>query len=147
MKLILVTFFLCLSTSAFSQSAEEQISAVVDSKKSALNTFGSTPYREKEYISVRDYFITLNEYGLEVKNNSRSNKRLNSYLAAEDIAGFCSDIFVSKSEWEQIKTNCTKNRFFLCSDEVLLLNEYKKNVFDSLSSVLKVAFSSAVECQ
>lgn len=147
MKSLLLVLIICFSTASYSQSAEEQISTVSEAKFNALNTLNSTPYREKEYLSVRDYFVALKDYGLDVKNNSRSNKRLNNYLTAKDIPKFCTDLFVTNKDWAQIKMNCTRNRYFLCSDEVLEFKEYRKIVLESLSAELKTVFNSAAECQ
>lgn len=147
MKFLIFASLVLFSTLAFSQPAEQQIAEVGSLKLEATNTLNSTPYREKEYLSIKNYFSGLRDYGNDVKNNSRSNKRLNNYLTAKDIPKFCSDLFLTKSDWEQIKMNCTRNRYFLCSDEVLEFNEYKKVVSESLSVNLKSVFISTAECQ
>ncbi len=146
MKLIIL-FSLIISTSAFSQSATELIDAVVLSKKSAIATFKSIPYRDKEYIAVKNYFLGLRDYGEQLGTSGKAKRRLNRFLEPKTVSKFCQDIFITKSEWELMKSNCTKNGFFLCSDEVMEFSAYKLQISTALDSDLLSSFNSSATCK
>ncbi len=143
-------FILCglISSSVFAQSdVINMITSVTNSKASAESTFSSTPYRQKEYQSIKDYFVALNGFAEDLSGSTKLNRRYNSYLRSIGIKKFCTDILLNSTDWEQMKVNCTRNRFFLCSNEVLEYPNSKKALAETLEDDLKTDFLKTAECQ
>ncbi len=143
-----IIFLLLISMgSVYAQDISGSVSNITKLKGEALSTLGSTPYRAKEHQLIKDYFVGLMEFSVQARDNSKMNRRLNSYLASGDIAKFCSDILLDTKDWNQIKQNCTRNRFFLCSEEVNEFPEFKKTLSGSLSPANLEIFKNTPACQ
>lgn len=145
---ILISLLAVFSFSAFSQSdVINMISPVIEKKTAAEATFNSTPYRQKEHQEIKDYFVSLNKLSEDVKSTNKLNRRYNAYLRSVGLKKFCSDVFITKNDWETMKANCTRNRFFLCSDDVLEFPASKKSIGDTLENDVKDEFLKTSECQ
>jgi hypothetical protein len=145
---IVIFLIAIFSGNVFSQSdVTNIISPVIQKKIVAESTFNSTPYRQKEHQEIKDYFVSLSKLSEDALGSNKLNRRYNSYLRSVGIKKFCSDIFITKNDWEVMKANCTRNRFFLCSDDVLEYPTSKKSIGETLESDLKDEYSKATECQ
>lgn len=145
-----ITIFILavFSFSAFAQSdVINMISPVIEKKAVAESTFNSTPYRQKEHQEIKDYFVALSNLSEDAVGSNKLNRRYNFYLRSVGVKKFCSDIFITKDDWETMKANCTRNRFFLCSDDVLEFPNAKKSIRETLENDLKDEFSKTSECQ
>ncbi len=142
-------FLICLvANTAFAQS--EIVSMISDVSKlrvEAEATLVATPYRAKEHQMLKNYFVSVRNFATEIKNNSRTSRRFNSYLTGQEMSKFCSEILVSLNDWEQIKMNCTRNRFFLCTEDVNEFPDSKKVLSEILSADLLQNFKNTPECQ
>jgi hypothetical protein len=148
MKNLFIMIFVCMVNSVMAQTEiESMVTGLAKLRLGADSTLRSTPYRNKEHQAIKDYFVGLKDFTIAIKENSRTNKRLNSYLGTESMKKFCSDIFISQNDWDQIKVNCTRNRYFLCTEDV---NEYPagKQALSELfyPNILQV-FRNTSECQ
>lgn len=133
---------------AFAQTEiQTAITDIGKVKLEAEATLTATPYRAKEHQALKNYFVTLNSFALRTKADSRTNKRLNSHVTAQNMAKFCSSIFVSLNDWDQIIVNCTRNRFFLCTEDVLEYPKSKIILAESLSPDLSQIFKNTSECK
>ena len=144
-----IIFLICLvANTAFAQSEiASMISEVSKLKIEAESTLGATPYRAKEHQVIKNYFVGIRDFVVQIKDNSRTNRRFNSYLAAQEMGKFCSEVLINLKDWEQIKTNCTRNRFFLCTEDVNEYPETKKLFSEILSTELLQVFKNTPECQ
>ncbi|MBL7664288.1 MAG: hypothetical protein JNM93_04095 [Bacteriovoracaceae bacterium] len=75
------------------------------------------------------------------------NRRFNNYLEEEGMAKFCSEFFINLKDWEQIKLNCTRNRYFLCTEDVNDYPESKTSLSKILSEELLKIFVDTTECK
>jgi len=144
-----IIFLMCLvANTVFAQSEiTSMISDLSKLRVEAEATLVATPYRAKEHQVLKNYFVGVRDFAVEVRDNSRTNRRLNSYLAGQVMAKFCSDILVSLNDWDQIKINCTRNRFFLCTEDVNEFQDSKKMLSEILSTDLLQIFKNTPECQ
>ena len=125
-------------------------SMIVDVSKLKIEaeaTLGATPYRAKEHQVIKNYFVGINEFATQIRDNSRTNRRFNSYLSGQDMAKFCSETLINIENWNQIKTNCTRNRFFLCTEDVNEYPDSKKIISETLSTDLLQIFKNTPECE
>ena len=148
MKILLITILSLASIKSYSQSEIVNMVADVSTLRvEAASTLKAIPYRAKEHQAIKDYFVGLKGFVSQLQGNTRTNKRFNTYLADQDMGKVCAEILISSGEWEQIKINCTRNRYFLCAEDV---NEYldtKKALASLVSSDLLDRFKNTPECQ
>lgn len=144
-----IIFLICLvANTAFAQSEiASMISEVSKLKVEAESTLGATPYRAKEHQVIKNYFVGIRDFVVQIKDDSRTNRRFNSYLTNQEMGKFCSEVLINLKDWEQIKTNCTRNRFFLCTEDVNEYPETKKLFSEILSTELLQVFKNTPECQ
>ncbi len=88
-----------------------------------LELSNQAPYNEKHYIVLKNYFNEIDQITLTIKSNPKLIKYFNSKIKESDLESLCSQVFISKVEWLSIVNHCTRNNFFLCSEEVRTYNE------------------------
>lgn len=76
------------------------------------------PYRSSQYEALKTYFSEINQMALALKNDSKHSDRFNSAVAKSDLKVICPKVFIERRQWQAIMERCTRNRFFLCSEEV-----------------------------
>jgi hypothetical protein len=84
----------------------------------AENRAKEVPYRQPQYAALKSYFAELAQVSLALKNDEGFRKRFNEAAAKADLNQVCSKIFVTKSKWQVMMDRCTRNRYFLCAEEV-----------------------------
>ena len=100
-----------------------------------------TPYSQKQQETLKAYFSEINQMVITLKKEDKYVKPLNSFIEKNDLATLCPKILLLKDEWQIMMKNCTRNRFFLCAEEVRsyteiiltlnqLLNSKNQNQFD-----------------
>ena len=146
MKSLLI-FLVIFTNASYAQTSSEVVSNISKLRAGTESTLTATPYRVKEHQAIKDYFVSVNELAIQLKDNSKFNRNFNIYLAGQEMAKFCSEVLVSVQDWNEIKVNCTRNRFFLCADEVNQFTEYKKSLVAGLRTDLQQVFKNTSECQ
>ena len=147
MKILIIAIAL-MSSTAFAQSdIFSMISDVSKLRVSTESTLNATPYRAKEHQVIKDYFVGIKEFAADIRDNSRTKNRFNNYLAGQKMSSFCSDVLFSVDDWNQIIINCTRNRFFLCAQDVLEYPEMKKVLAETLTAELLKIYKKTPECQ
>lgn len=147
MKLLFIVMLSLASATSYSQS--EVVSMVANVSKlrlEAASTLKAVPYREKEHQAIKNYFVGLKGLISQLQSNSKTNRRFNDYLGSQDIAKVCMDILLSSSEWDQIKVNCTRNRYFLCAEDVNEYPDTKKTFALEIAPHLLEQFMNTPEC-
>ena len=144
----LLLLLLVIANSSYAQSdITEMVSDLSKLRLDTEATLTATPYRAKEHQTIKDYFVSMKEFAIQMRDNSRTNRRFNNYLASQDMAKFCSETLINVNDWNQIKTNCTRNRFFLCTEDVNEYPDSKKVLSETLSTELLQIFKTTPECQ
>lgn len=144
----LLLLLLAIANSSYAQSdIVNMVSDLSVLRVSTESTLTATPYKAKEHQAIKDYFVAVKEFAAQVKDNSRTNRRFNSYLEDQDMVKFCSEILINVENWNQIKANCTRNRFFLCAEDVIEFTDAKKTLAESLSTEIQQVFKNTPECQ
>lgn len=106
----------------------------ISSEKASLeNIISVTPYKIEEHKVIKKYFEGIKEQSNLLQQNTKKLRRFNTYLAEQDLQLICDDIFLSKEKWNLLLNNCTKNRFFLCSEEVRAYEQIKDDFKKVLS--------------
>ncbi|OGQ13651.1 MAG: hypothetical protein A3B70_07880 [Deltaproteobacteria bacterium RIFCSPHIGHO2_02_FULL_40_11] len=77
-----------------------------------------TPYGQTQHETLKAYFSEINQMVLQLKNEEKYVNPLNSFIEKNNLEELCSKTLILKETWEDIMQNCTRNRFFLCAEEV-----------------------------
>jgi hypothetical protein len=147
MKYFIFFSLLTCSSISFAQSTEQIIGDLELKRKNLESMIDRTPYKEEQHLAIEAYFRGLTQFALDVKDYSNSSKRFNNAVSRMGVDTFCSKVFLDKKRWDDLVTNCTKNNFFLCAEEVRALPEIKASLKNSLWEALKKAFDSASTCK
>ncbi len=107
----------------------------------------SVPYRQEQHQAFKAYFREINELALTVKGDPTIASRFNQEIAKADLALACGKVLMPKAEWQAIVTGCTRNRFFLCAEEVRAYPEMVQAIREVLSADQKARFDSTPACQ
>lgn len=116
----LATVLFVIGASGCNEDA--QVRAWVDAtsakKETAQSASGQMPYREPQFTALRDYFAELAHMALTLESDPDRAAALNTVLAKMDMREICTKTLISKQTAETIIQRCTRNRFFLCAEEV-----------------------------
>ncbi|MEK6579587.1 MAG: hypothetical protein AABZ55_10210 [Bdellovibrionota bacterium] len=114
LALLFSTFFGC--------NGDKELSNWVDAttlkRDTARIVSNQTPYREEQYIGLQNYFAELAKMAANLESNADLTEGLNTEIAKVNLAEVCGKILITKNESQTIIHHCTRNRFFLCSEEV-----------------------------
>lgn len=113
----------------------------------ALKESEVVPYRNAQFTAFKSYFKEINILATSLKEDGKRSKKLNMVLKKMDLEEVCSQIFMEINDWKLIAKNCTKNRFFLCSEEVRAYPEAVKVLRKLLSEDQKIRFDQAGSCR
>lgn len=148
MKVVSVLILGCLALSSCNEEAEVDAWAKKTSelRERALSEGGRTPYRKEQYEALKDYFAQIGGIALKIKTDDDFAKDFNKGLAKRDLAVVCDQALIAKTAWDPIIVNCTKNRFFLCAEEVRAYPQLVVAIRDRLSPELKSKFEQTESC-
>ena len=128
------------------QSFRDWVKQTAVLKEEALKQSQVQPYRSEQYKALQGYFKQLFEVTLEMSQNPKRVKQLNEALEDEDLGSVCSQILVPYSNWVEISGRCTKNRFFLCSEETRAYPEAVEVLRAKLSEKTRARFDQTETC-
>ena len=101
---------------------EEEIQAWIQKmeqlKISAQEERDHTPYGQQQQEALKAYFSEINQGVIALQNNRKLREPFNSVVEGNNAQDLCSKVFLIKSDWQTMVRYCTRNRFFLCSEEV-----------------------------
>lgn len=145
MKFIL--FLILIPTISFAKNDSAELIDRISSHKDSLEeTIPLTPYKTEEHLKIKNYFESLKEETRLLKVSSKRLRRFNTYLLKQDLPLICESIFLSRERWRILINNCTKNRFFLCSEEVRSYEKAKEGFKEALSPEVQVKLREIGSC-
>ena len=106
-----------------------------------------TPYRNEQFLAFKSYFKEINVLAVALKDDPKMVKKLNRALKNTDLRKICSQMLLGINRWKHIVKKCTKNNFFLCSEEVRAYPDAVAALRDSLTSDQKGLFFQAESCR
>lgn len=106
-----------------------------------------TPYRNEQYGAFKSYFSKVNEVLLILSNDVKLVKPFNLVVAKSDLQDLCSKLFLTKPEWQLIMQRCTKNRFFLCAEEVRAYPDIVRGLRNDLETEQQKRFNDVASCR
>lgn len=114
---------------------------------SAEDQLPNTPYRRPQHEAFKTYFSELNQMALALKNDEKLRSRFNEAAAQGDLNVVCRKALMSRVRWTALMQNCTKNRFFLCAEEVRAFPQLVRGLRAVLRTDLQRKFDQAQACQ
>ena len=125
------------------QSRSEKLSSLRTGLESIIDR---QPYKMEEHSAIKDYFNELTLFAEDLETYPKYKKRFNQFLRSLGVEKFCSSILMDKTRWEALVRNCTKNNFFLCSEDVREYPTQKHSLAAALDNDLKSQYSSSAKC-
>lgn len=122
----------------------------VDISKSRADLEGlldKRSYSEEEHKTIKSYFNALNSFEKDLSDYPRYRNRFNNYLRSVKVENFCASVLLDAARWKSLVKNCTKNDFFLCSDDVMTFSDAKKKLSEMLDTDLKTEFEKSQKCK
>lgn len=145
-SLIIFSLFICQvafaqqdvgqRTSALSK-ARADIEAVVDRRN----------FSDEDHRVIKEYFSSLNSFESDISQYPKYRRRLNTSVRSTGVESFCGSVLLDVARYNSLVSNCTKNGFFLCTDDVMTLVETKKKLSENLDTDLKTEFDKIDKCK
>ena|SRR3990167_5332338 len=143
-----LTFLLIIfSFSAFAQDASVRIDEINQKLNILKEMMPKTPYKQEQHEAIKGYFVDLKDFFKELDESRRLKQRFNNLLSEEgQMKDFCTKVLIDSETHIALKKNCTRNRFFLCSEEVNSFEEYKKSISTMMDEENLSEFTRTIEC-
>lgn len=106
----------------------------------------SEPYRRGQHMAFKSYFTSLGAMALSLRQDSGKRQRFNEAASRSGFTSLCQDLFMSEALWQRLMVSCTKNRFFLCAEEVRAYPSFVRALRDGLRPDLQRRFDHASQC-
>lgn len=148
--MLFLSLFLSVPGFAFGQArvreSKKLLKLLEDKKETLMGQMDNLPYRGDQQAAIKGYFENIEELNISLSEDSRLSKRFNEVFAGLDLPTSCPKLWLDQDTYKQLIKNCTKNRYFLCSEKVReyqsLKEEFKKNLNDENIK----RFEQAKEC-
>lgn len=151
MKYLLLVFSLLIFTGISGCDETADIQGWVDNtskiRLAALKQAEVTPYRNEQHKALKAYYAEINQMALALKNDSKFRERFNGAVAKANLKEVCSKVFVTNIQWQTMMTRCTRNRFFLCAEEVRAYPSLVAAMRDGLFADQQKRFDQADSCR
>ena len=105
------------------------------------------PYRNPQHQALKAYFEDLAQMALSLRTNASLAQRFNQALAQSNMSQMCGKIFIPRSNWQIMMARCSRNRFFLCAEEVRAYPQIVLALKNRLSSDQQRRFDQTATCQ
>jgi len=105
------------------------------------------PYQLQQQTDFKSYFGEIGTMAVRLTQDSDYAEGFNQGVAKSDLKVLCGKVFIERAEWETIVGNCTKNGFFLCSDEVKYYPDLVTALRKLLTPDLQRKFDSTPPCR
>ncbi len=116
-------------------------------KSAAQEERDHTPYGQKQQETLKAYFSEINQMVVTLKKEEKYVEPLNSFIKKNGLATLCPKILILKDEWQMIMRHCTRNRFFLCAEEVRSYPQILSALKTTLNSKNKNKFDTTPACK
>lgn len=150
-KLVMyLSLFLSVPGFAFGQGRvreSKQLLKLLEAKKEALmGQIDRTPYRGEQHASIKGYFENIVELNDSLSSDWRLAKRFNEVFSDLDLTSSCPKLWLDSDTFQRLIKNCTKNRFFLCSEKVRQYQNLREEFKKQLDDENKKRFEETKEC-
>lgn len=146
MKSLFVLIML-ISGHAFAQFVEPHTSAIMQAKVEVESNIEKKPFLKAEHDIFKKYFVALDSFIGDIKASQKLTRRYHNHVSSIGIKTFCKDLFLDLPRWNDLVRNCTKNRFFLCAEEVRAFDVYKTGLRDLLTAEQQELFKKEPACE
>lgn len=106
----------------------------------------NAPYRREQHQSFKDYFAHLNTMALNLGRDSGLRQRFNSSVTHSNMGEVCQKVFMPAAQWRALNGSCTKNRFYLCAEEVRAYGDSASALRDALTQQNRARFDGTTQC-
>lgn len=146
MKLIFAVI-VGLSQFAFAQQdVSQRVNALAKERADLEGIIGRKSFTEEDHKVIRAYFSSLNSFDADLETFPKYRRRFDYSIRSIGVASFCENVFLDQGRYRELISNCTKNRYFLCSDEVMTFKDTKKKLSEKLEADLKTEFEKLSKC-
>lgn len=129
MKLILLIILSCFSMVALAQQEpSSRTSEISDYREELEIRMEKSPFNGEEHAAIKRYFSEINSLNKDLANSRRYLKSFNTYIRKVGPETFCTETLLEKGKWSELVIKCTKNSFFLCSEDVKLFPSMKEKL-------------------
>ncbi len=146
MKTLITLFIMTLTFNAFSQDVSENMDSLTSARVEVESSINQKPYQKAQQEIFRTYFTKLKEFVSEVKESEYLTEQFNNLVLKMGVNNICKNILIDNTSWKDLVKNCTKNRFFLCSEEIKFYNDYKAGLKELMYQDLKSEFARSNNC-
>ncbi|MBU6374358.1 MAG: hypothetical protein KGQ59_00015 [Bdellovibrionales bacterium] len=154
MKVAKIVMYLSLFLSApgfaFGQARvreSKQLLKLLEAKKGALmGQINNLPYRGDQQAAIKGYFENIEELNDTLSGDWRLAKRFNEVFEGLDLPTSCPKLWLDQETYAQLLKNCTKNRFFLCSEKVRKYENLRENFKKQLTDENRSRFEKTKGC-
>lgn len=145
-----LSLFLSAPGFAFGQARvreSKQLLKLLEAKKDALlGQIDNLPYRGEQHAMIKGYFENIEELNESLSGDWRLAKRFNEVFAGLDLPTSCPKLWLDQDTYSRLLKNCTKNRFFLCSEKVRKYENFRDGFKKQLTDENRSRFEKTKEC-
>lgn len=147
MRYLIAYIFLFLSFESYAQTVEPYVSSITKARIEVESNIEQSPYKKEQQEIFKNYFIEISEFINDINGSDRLFKRFQSYTSSNGVSSFCKNVLLEKNLWNDLIAKCTKNRFFLCAEEIKAFDLYKESLKRLLTKAQQDEFSTLSECK
>lgn len=148
MKKLFLIFSCLMAFSAFGQQEiNSRLSEIGQAKADLEGIIDTKPYRGPEHSVIKKYFTELKSLIEDLEAYPKYKRRFNSSVRSTGVEAFCGSLILDKARLTSLVRNCTKNSFFLCTEDVREVAKINQDLAATLDEDLKTQFENLAKCK
>lgn len=146
MKLIFALIVVSSQFAFAQQDIGQRVTALAKERADLEGVVGRKSFTEEDHKVIRAYFSSLNSFDADLEMYPKYRRRFDYSIRSIGVASFCENVFLDLGRYRELTSSCTKNGYFLCSDEVMTFKDTKKRLSEKLEADLKTEFEKLSNC-
>lgn len=143
---ILITLFL-VSGCNEEKAIRDWVIKIEPLRNQARVALDEYPYEASQHQAFKNYFSELENLAFRLSQEQGFIVRFNNGISQVDLKDVCTRIFIVRPDWESLMLRCTRNEFFLCSDDVKYYPDMVAMFRQQLVPTVQQKFDSIEACK
>lgn len=147
MKSLIIFLLLICQVAIAQQDVGQRTTVLAKARTEIEGVVDRRTFSDDDHRIIKAYFSSLSNLDGDVAQFAKYRRRFNTNVRSTGVETFCGTVLLDVDRYNALVLNCTKNGYFLCSDDVLTFVETKKQLSEKLDADLKTEFAKLDKCR
>ena len=119
---------------------------VAEKRAVALKSMVQSELRYDDHVAIKQYFSEIADAAIAIKRKPNRAKELLKNAGYASVDAVCSNLLVTRAEWQELMARCQYRGFFVCAEEVRAYPDAIQTIVVRLDSDSRALFFASSAC-